>query len=56
MPEKPTDKPTLSLAPGDMTLEECLALFRHLTGREASAEEIEDVRRELARPVSGDSD
>lgn len=47
MPD-PSPKPTLALEK-PATLEEILALFRHLTGREPTTQEQEEARREWAR-------
>ena len=42
--EEQKEKPSFSLLRGDAGLDEIFALFRHLTGREPSMEEIEEAR------------
>ncbi len=44
---KPDEMPTLVLLPGpQMTFEDVMRMFERLTGREPTAEEIEEARRE----------
>jgi hypothetical protein len=47
MPRKPEPKPSLVLLPGhDITLEDIIDFYRHLTGREPTPKEVEQGRRE----------
>jgi hypothetical protein len=49
------DKPKLVLGSGDMELNELIRMYRALTGREPTAAEIEEVRKEMEKEDSGES-
>lgn len=49
------DKPSLTLSKGTITLEDLVKLFKHLTGREPSAEDLEQARAILEKRKDGDS-
>jgi hypothetical protein len=41
------EKPTRVLLPGDPTMEEIIGMYKMLTGREPSPEEMEEAAKEL---------
>jgi len=51
-------KPSLTLVGGKLTLESLVALYRHLTGREPTSEEMAEARRALeeSRPAAAGSE
>lgn len=42
------EKPELNLVPGDATEEEIIALYTRLTGRAPTADELEELRADMA--------
>jgi hypothetical protein len=57
MPKKKPQKPSLAIVPGrGIDVEQVVALFRHLTGREPSKEEVEQAKASLeeGRPARND--
>jgi hypothetical protein len=54
MNDQQPPQPSLTLLPGDaIGLAELLDLYRHLTGREPTPEEVEEARRELEEGKAG---